>query len=176
MTIDEHVTANQLRREVFPWCGVCDTCGRPADADHENRVIGPVESWTDEHAFAAAEDACDMALRNHRFHDTAIYTAEFLRDQVAVAGARLKHYHQARAGVAEAPPSPPPAPAEGRAARNYPLARPADGEDRRFTFGLILDISQVLERHGFPPVSGGDDYVALMLALFAFIYEAGASS
>jgi hypothetical protein len=54
--------------------------------------------------------------------------------------------------------------------RAYPLPRPDD--DPRFTYGLVFDIGRALERHGFPPVQHGDDIVALMSALFGFIYEA----
>jgi hypothetical protein len=53
--------------------------------------------------------------------------------------------------------------------RLYPLARPTSGTDARFTFGLIYDVGQVLESHGFPPVRGGD-HVNLMSALFRFLY------
>jgi hypothetical protein len=53
--------------------------------------------------------------------------------------------------------------------RAYPLRRLDD--DPRFTYGLVFDIGRTLERHGFPPVQHGDDLVALMTALFGFIYE-----
>lgn len=54
-------------------------------------------------------------------------------------------------------------------ARAYPLPRPDD--DPRFTFGLQLDVAKVLERHGFPKVSGVD-LVDLGQALFGFLYAA----
>lgn len=53
--------------------------------------------------------------------------------------------------------------------RNYPL--PRTDEDPRFSYGLLHDVAQVLERHGFPRVSGGGDWVELQQALFGFIYE-----
>ncbi|MGW4400671.1 hypothetical protein ACWEHA_35720 [Amycolatopsis nivea] len=55
--------------------------------------------------------------------------------------------------------------------RNYPLGRPVSGEDQRFTVGLVFDVTQVLTRHGYPPLaSSGLDHVALQQALFAFLY------
>lgn len=53
----------------------------------------------------------------------------------------------------------------------YPLARPANDRDPRFTFGLIRDVAKVLAEHGFPPVDSGTDHVRLQQALFNFIYE-----
>lgn len=52
-------------------------------------------------------------------------------------------------------------------ARAYPLPRPDN--DFRFTFDLIRDVGTVLEQHGFPPVNGSD-HVALMSAVFGFVY------
>lgn len=51
---------------------------------------------------------------------------------------------------------------------NYPLPRPTD--DRRFTVGLILNVSDALGRAGFPAMTGLD-LARLQSALFAFIYE-----
>lgn len=51
----------------------------------------------------------------------------------------------------------------------YPLPRPEN--DLRFTFGLQLDVADVLEKHGFPKVSGVD-LVNLGQALFRFLYAA----
>ncbi|WP_240742253.1 hypothetical protein [Micromonospora zingiberis] len=34
--------------------------------------------------------------------------------------------------------------------RRYPIPRPAD--DPRFTFGLALDVAQVLAAHGYPSI------------------------
>lgn len=54
-------------------------------------------------------------------------------------------------------------------AHSYPLPRTAD--DPRFTFGLILDVAEVLTRHGYPPLGKeGKDYVRLQQALFGFCY------
>lgn len=57
--------------------------------------------------------------------------------------------------------------------RRFPIPRPA--EDPRFTFGLALDVAQVLAAHGYPsmtePYDGcGPDLVALQQALFSLIY------
>ncbi|RGC66410.1 hypothetical protein C5N14_23725 [Micromonospora sp. MW-13] len=57
--------------------------------------------------------------------------------------------------------------------RRYPIPRPAD--DPRFTFGLALDVAQVLAAHGYPamaePYDGcGADLVDLQQALFSLIY------
>lgn len=51
---------------------------------------------------------------------------------------------------------------------NYPLSHP-EGEDLRFTFGLIVDVSEVLEVAGYPKLTG-TDLVGLRQALFTFIY------
>ncbi|MEV6621039.1 hypothetical protein AB0M83_02525 [Amycolatopsis sp. NPDC051106] len=53
--------------------------------------------------------------------------------------------------------------------RRYPL--PARDEDDRFTFGLILDVADVLAAHGYPKLTSGDDYVALHGAVFRFLYD-----
>ncbi|MBE1502669.1 hypothetical protein H4696_009769 [Amycolatopsis lexingtonensis] len=52
--------------------------------------------------------------------------------------------------------------------RKYPIPAPED--DSRFTFGLILDVADVLHRHGYPKITSGDDYVALQQAVFRFLY------
>lgn len=54
------------------------------------------------------------------------------------------------------------------ATRNYPLPRP-EVEDLRFTFGLIVDVAEVLEAAGYPKVTG-TDLVGLRQALFTFMY------
>jgi hypothetical protein len=57
-------------------------------------------------------------------------------------------------------------------ARNYPVPRPETDSDSRFTFGLILDVADVLTRHGYPPLSGdGRDHLELQQALFRFLYH-----
>lgn len=57
--------------------------------------------------------------------------------------------------------------------RRYPIARPTD--DRRFTFGLALDVARVLAEHGYPQMTEsyegcGADLLALQDALFGLIY------
>jgi hypothetical protein len=52
-------------------------------------------------------------------------------------------------------------------AYNYPL--PRDDQDKRLTFGLVLDVAEVLSRHGYPDVTGMD-HVDLQSALFRFLY------
>jgi hypothetical protein len=49
----------------------------------------------------------------------------------------------------------------------YPLPRPANNADNRFS----LDIAAVLTRHGYPPLSAGPDLVRLQQALFGLIYQ-----
>jgi hypothetical protein len=53
----------------------------------------------------------------------------------------------------------------------YPLPRPANNADNRFSLGLALDIAAVLTRHGYPPLSAGPDLVRLQQALFGLIYQ-----
>jgi hypothetical protein len=56
----------------------------------------------------------------------------------------------------------------------YPLPAPADN-DPRFTYGLLFDIAQVLQRNGFPqPV--GTDWADLMTALGRFLYHSKETS
>ena len=51
--------------------------------------------------------------------------------------------------------------------RLYPM--PAPKTDARFTIGLLLDVTKVLEQHGYArPVSGGD-LIALQKVLFGFL-------
>ncbi|NGM13529.1 hypothetical protein [Verrucosispora sioxanthis] len=57
--------------------------------------------------------------------------------------------------------------------RRYPLPRPTN--DARFTFGLVLDVAQVLAEHGNPSMAEsydgcGADLLALQQALFSLIY------
>ena len=52
--------------------------------------------------------------------------------------------------------------------RNYPL--PATDDDDRFTFGLALDVADVLTRHGYPAVTGAD-LVEVQQAMFRLIYQ-----
>jgi hypothetical protein len=53
----------------------------------------------------------------------------------------------------------------------YPIGRPADGADARFTLGLTLDVAAVLTRHGYPPIITGADLLRLQQALFTLIYQ-----
>jgi hypothetical protein len=53
--------------------------------------------------------------------------------------------------------------------RHYPLPRPESGNDPRFCFGLLHEAAELLERHGYPPLTGRDA-VELNLALFQVIY------
>jgi hypothetical protein len=52
-------------------------------------------------------------------------------------------------------------------ARIYPAAR--DGNDGRFTLGLVIDVISILELHRLPPPEGRD-YVELQDPLFTFLY------
>jgi hypothetical protein len=53
----------------------------------------------------------------------------------------------------------------------YPLPRPA--ADKRFTYGLAMDVAAVLEQAGYPPVRTGSDLTRLQEHLFAFLYGSG---
>jgi hypothetical protein len=53
----------------------------------------------------------------------------------------------------------------------YPLHRPNQGDDSRFTIGLTLDVAAVLHRHGYPRLTTGADLLRLQLALFNVIYR-----
>lgn len=53
--------------------------------------------------------------------------------------------------------------------RVFPLPRPE--ADPRFTVGLLLDVTQVLARHGYPADQAtGHDLANLRQALFGFLY------
>ena len=52
--------------------------------------------------------------------------------------------------------------------RAYPLPRTVD--DPRFTFGLVLDVAEVLTRHGYPQPATGVDLVDLQQALYRYLY------
>jgi hypothetical protein len=56
----------------------------------------------------------------------------------------------------------------------YPLPGPADG-DTRFSYGLIFDIAEVLQRNGFPQPAG-TDWTQLMAALGRFLYQSKETS
>jgi hypothetical protein len=51
----------------------------------------------------------------------------------------------------------------------YPLPRP-ENDDSRFTYGLLFDIADVLQRNGFPRPAG-TDWADLMTALGGFLYQ-----
>lgn len=57
--------------------------------------------------------------------------------------------------------------------RRYPVAQTET--DPRFTFGLMREVAEVLERHGYPRIEAANaaDFVELKLALFAFLYTGG---
>ena len=55
-----------------------------------------------------------------------------------------------------------------------PLPAPA-GSDRRFTYGLLHDIAEVLQRNGFRQPAGAD-WAHLMTALGRFLYQSKESS
>jgi hypothetical protein len=61
------------------------------------------------------------------------------------------------------PPVTPPAAA-------YPVTPPGPG-DPRFTLGLILDLGDLLARHGYPPLATGTDLLRFQQALFTAIYQ-----
>jgi hypothetical protein len=52
-------------------------------------------------------------------------------------------------------------------AYNFPL--PQDDADKRMTFGLVLEVAEVLKRHGFPDITAMD-HVDLQMAVFRFLY------
>lgn len=56
--------------------------------------------------------------------------------------------------------------------RNYPVI-PESGDDARFTFGLTVDVAELLTRRGYPELTTAD-HVALSQALFRFLYRDGA--
>jgi hypothetical protein len=53
----------------------------------------------------------------------------------------------------------------------YPVAPPVGDRDPRFTLGLVVEVAEVLARHGFPAFEAGDDLVRLELALYRAIYS-----
>ncbi|WFB08346.1 hypothetical protein LRS74_15750 [Streptomyces sp. LX-29] len=52
----------------------------------------------------------------------------------------------------------------------YPVVPEGGANDSRFNNGLVFDVADVLEAHGFPPLRSGRDLVELMQALYRFIY------
>lgn len=51
----------------------------------------------------------------------------------------------------------------------YPMRQPA--RDRRLTIGLLSDVADVLQRHGYPAVRTGSDMARLGEHLRQFLYE-----
>ena len=56
----------------------------------------------------------------------------------------------------------------------YPLPAPAD-TDPRFSYGLLHDIANALQRNGFPRPEG-TDWAHLMTALGDFLYQSKETS
>lgn len=52
--------------------------------------------------------------------------------------------------------------------RAYPLA--STGADNRFTIGLLIDVAEQLQKHGYARPMASLDLVALQQALFGFLY------
>lgn len=55
----------------------------------------------------------------------------------------------------------------------YPLGQPESETDPRFTLGLVLDVADVLTKHGYPDMiaaGSGVDVIDLQSALFRVIY------
>jgi hypothetical protein len=54
--------------------------------------------------------------------------------------------------------------------KNYPISLAESESDPRFTAGLIFDVIDVLERHGYPrPVEA--DYAEMLSGLFRLLYR-----
>lgn len=56
--------------------------------------------------------------------------------------------------------------------RVFPI-RPRPADDSRFTIGLLIDVAEVLARHGYDDVSKPEharDFVELQQTLFGFLY------
>lgn len=51
----------------------------------------------------------------------------------------------------------------------YPIDRKKT--DRRFSNGLLNEVAEVFERHGFPEIQPGRDMYRLMVALYGFTYR-----
>jgi hypothetical protein len=62
----------------------------------------------------------------------------------------------------------------GDVSRRYPVKPLEGGDDSRFTFGLVLEVAEVLARHGYPSPADPDcaaDFVDLRQTLFRFLYS-----
>lgn len=53
----------------------------------------------------------------------------------------------------------------------YPIPRPTNDSEARFTNSLTSDLADVLARHGYPPPHTGADPVRLQQAPFTPIYQ-----
>ena len=53
--------------------------------------------------------------------------------------------------------------------KNYPIGIAESETDPRFTVGLIFDVIDVLERHGYPRPMGAD-YAEVHCGLFRLLY------
>ncbi|MFD8381158.1 hypothetical protein ACFV2X_21845 [Streptomyces sp. NPDC059679] len=53
----------------------------------------------------------------------------------------------------------------------YPVAPESGDDDSRFTNGLLLDVVEVIESHGYPKFASGRDLLELRISLFRFLYE-----
>lgn len=68
---------------------------------------------------------------------------------------------------------PTPSPDGHTQVRRYPVAQ--NETDPRFTIGLVLEVAEVLQQHGYPRIEAANaaDFVELQQALFAFLYTGG---
>lgn len=53
----------------------------------------------------------------------------------------------------------------------YPLPPSEMAKDRRLCLGLLVDVVEVLQAHGFPPMTSGWDLSRLMESLAGFAYN-----
>ena len=160
-----------------PWKVVAAGCGierLPAEvADHAIAVLALSTGRGDP---AEAGPQCDDPRRARtrgvagRGRDALSYSPEEAVDdlddwadtQVRLGAMDTAERDRVRALVARAE-----APGD-RAGAGVPAAR--SRRRPRFTFGLVLDVADVLERHGYPPVQTGRDLVDLQQALYRFLY------
>ncbi|MFD8284982.1 hypothetical protein ACFV47_38315 [Streptomyces solisilvae] len=53
----------------------------------------------------------------------------------------------------------------------YPVAPESGDEVSRFTPGLILDVVEVIESHGYPKFASRRDLLELRISLYRFLYK-----
>lgn len=53
----------------------------------------------------------------------------------------------------------------------YPVAPESGDDDSRFTNGLLLDVVEVIESHGYPKIAAGRDLLELRISLYRFLYK-----